>query len=165
MRVYLMRHGEAVPPGSRVQEEDRYLTVDGRRRVRESAEAWALRDDPAPDGWIVSPLVRAVQTCEICVYAHASQAEVEISHRLLPTGRVSFVADLIEERADQNLAIVGHQPLLGGLAAYLLGWETVPAHLEPGAILALDFRGPGDAQLVWHGVPAQDERGPLFLKP
>ncbi len=165
MRVYLMRHGEAVPPGARVQEEDRPLTAAGRRRVRESARAWALRDDPAPEAWIVSPYVRAVQTCEICVSAFQSEAEVEVSRRLLPTGQVSYAVDLVEERGEESLAIVGHQPLLGGLAAFLLGWSTVPANLEPGAILALDMVEPGEARLVWHAVPARDERGPLFLEP
>lgn len=165
MRIYLMRHGEAVPAGGRVQEEDRQLTVEGRRRVRESARAWARRDDPAPEAWIVSPLVRAVQTCEICVSAFESDAEVEVSRRLLPSGRVSLVADLIDERGEKSLALVGHQPLLGGLAAFLLQWSTVPAQLDPGAILAIDLPDEGEPRLVWHAVPARDERGPLFLTP
>lgn len=165
MRVYLMRHGQAVPPGSRVQEEDRPLTPEGRSGVRASAALWARRDDPPPQAWIVSPLVRAVQTCEICVSAFESKAEVEVSRRLLPSGRVSFVADLLDERREESLALVGHQPLLGGIAAFLLGWSTVPAQLEPGAILALDIVEPGEAKLAWHAVPARDARGPLFLEP
>lgn len=163
MRVYLMRHGEAVPPGDRVQEEDRPLTAGGRQRVRELAHAWARREDPSPEAWLVSPLVRAVQTCEICLTAFDGLGEVDISRRLLPSGRVSFVIDLLEERSEDCVALVGHQPLLGGVAAFLLGWSSVPAHLDPGAILALDVQGPGDATLVWHAIPARDERGPLFL--
>lgn len=165
MRLYLMRHGEALPPGPGVQDEDRPLTDEGRRRVREVARAWALRDDPAPEAWVVSPLVRAVQTCEIYHTELASKAPVEVSRRLVPSGRVSFLVDLLEERGEDVLALVGHQPLLGGLAVFLLGWSTVPADLEPGAILALDVSRPGEGTLLWHAIPARDERGPLFLTP
>ncbi|HLV61309.1 MAG TPA: phosphoglycerate mutase family protein [Fredinandcohnia sp.] len=165
MRIYLLRHGEAVPPGEGVQEEDRPLTVAGRRRVRESARAWSLRDDPVPQSWFVSPYVRAVQTCEICVSAFGADADVDVSRSLLPTGRVSQVVDLIVESGKECVAVVGHQPLLGGVAAFLLHWSTVPAHLDPGAILALDLGDEGPARLVWHAVPARDERGPLFLAP
>ncbi|MFO7155968.1 MAG: histidine phosphatase family protein [Pseudomonadota bacterium] len=165
MRLYLMRHGEAVPPGPRVQDEDRPLTPEGRRRVRELARAWSRRDDPIPEVWVVSPLVRAVQTCEICLAEMGPDTPVEISRRLLPTGRVSFLLDLIEERGEGAVALVGHQPLLGGLGVFLLGWPSVPAELEPGAVLALDMERPGEGTLVWHAIPARDDRGPLFLEP
>lgn len=165
MRVYLMRHGQAVPPGPPYDDEDRPLTAEGRLLARASAEAWSRREDPRPQAWLVSPLVRAVQTGEIGSFAFGSSAPVEIVRALVPDGRVSEVVEAIGARTEPSIALVGHQPLLGGLAAFLLGWGTVPAQLEPGAILAIDLPEAGTPRLAWHCVPARDERGPLFLVP
>lgn len=165
MRIYLMRHGTAVPPGSML-DDDRPLTPAGREAVLRTAAAWARRDDPAPEVWLVSPLVRAVQTSELCRGAFADPGAVEIRRTLLPEERVSVLVDEIRSRSEASVALVGHQPLMGGVAAFLLGWSTVPAHVEPGAILALDLPDDGSpARLVWHAVPGRDERGTLFLEP
>lgn len=165
MRIYLMRHGEAVPPGA-LLDDDRPLTDRGRGAVRRLASAWSGRGDPIPEAWLVSPLVRAVQTCEICVGAFEGMGPVEIHRSLLPEERISVLVDLIHERGESAVALVGHQPLIGGTAAFLLGWASVPANVEPGAVLAIDLPDDGGAgRLVWHAVPGKDERGPLFLQP
>ena len=67
MKIYLVRHGKAVDEGYRV-DEHRPLTAEGRELMRRTAKAWAKREK-VPERWLVSPLVRAVQTAEICLDA------------------------------------------------------------------------------------------------
>jgi len=119
MRVYLVRHGVAAPPGAGV-DEHRPLTEEGRAAFRASAAIWAAQA-PAPTRWIVSPLVRAVQTAEIALGAFGAPGPVEVSDVLVPEGRISAAAQLVDDHFGETLALVGHQPLMGGLAAFLLG--------------------------------------------
>lgn len=157
MRVYLVRHGIAAPAEGGL-DEHRPLTGEGRRRFREIARLWA-EQGPPPGRWIVSPLVRAVQTCEIALGAFGSEGPVEVSEALHPDGRVSAAAQLVDDRYGETLALVGHQPLLGGLAAFLLGLGTVPGQLEPGAVLALDLpEEEGAPRVAWHLRPGDPPR-------
>lgn len=163
-RIYLLRHGAAATEGVD-RDEDRPLTQEGRSRLRLSASVWMKAAEPAPKAWIVSPYVRAVQTAELFVGAWASEAPVGITRALVPDGRVSVAADLVDENDAEVIALVGHQPLLGGLAAFLLGWPRVPAQLQPGAILAIDRPDDGPPTLAWHLVPPSHGEGPKLLRP
>ena len=152
MRVYLVRHGIAADGIGYEEDGDRPLTLEGRQRARELFAQWAAGGDPLPTQWISSPLVRAVQTSELAMAALGAGGPLEISRRLLPETRVSAAAQLVDDRYGETLALVAHQPLLGGLAAFLLGLGTVPANLQPGAVLALDLPEDGDSvpRLSWH---------------
>lgn len=165
MRVYLLRHGEAADPILSDRDDDRPLTQAGRERLRRSAAAWAASGEPAPDLWIVSPLVRAVQTAEICASAFGSDAPIEIWRGLVPDARVSAAVERVEAEARPCVALVGHQPLMGGIAAFLLGWSTVPAQVQPGAILAVDRDDEGLGRLAWHMPPPMGADAPRILRP
>ena len=91
MRVYLVRHGIALPADGGTPDEHRSLSADGRRLFRESAQLWSEQGG-SPTRWLVSPLVRAVQTCEIALGAFGSEGPVEVSTDLLPEARVSAAA-------------------------------------------------------------------------
>ncbi|HEY0839313.1 MAG TPA: phosphohistidine phosphatase SixA [Vulgatibacter sp.] len=164
MRIYLVRHGFAADGMEYDRDDDRPLTAAGRERVRRSAAVWATSGEEAPSLWIVSPLVRAVQTAEIAVSAFGSDAPVEIWRGLLPDSRVSSAVERIEAEAG-TVALVGHQPLMGGIAAFLLGWSTVPAQVQPGAILAIDRVDEGAGRLAWHMPPPADGEEPRLLRP
>lgn len=165
MRVYLMRHGLA-EDGYAV-DEHRPLTLQGRRRVREIAALWASSGEPRPERWIVSPLVRAVQTCEIVVDAFGAEGPVQVSAALVPESRVSVAAELVDAHFGETLALVGHQPLIGSLATFLLGLRSVPAAVQPGAVLAIDLpEAEGeDPTLAWHLVPGVGDEAPRILRP
>lgn len=158
MRVYLVRHGIAAPSGYDV-DDHRPLTDEGRRLFRESAQLWSEQGG-SPTRWIVSPLVRAVQTCEIALGAFGFDGPVDVSPALLPDARVSAAAQLVDDHFGETLALVGHNPLMGALAAFLLGLRSVPSQLQPGAVLALDLpEGDGDQpRLAWHLVPGDPPR-------
>jgi len=133
--------------------------------VRRSAAAWAASGEPAPALWIVSPYVRAVQTAEVCAAAFESDAPIGTWRGLVPDARVSTAIERIGAEAPACVALVGHQPLMGGIAAFLLGWSTVPAQVQPGAILAVDRDDEGAGLLAWHMPPPADGEAPRLLRP
>ncbi|HWV38998.1 MAG TPA: phosphohistidine phosphatase SixA [Vulgatibacter sp.] len=164
MRVYLIRHGEAADPAHHDRDEERPLTAPGRARVRRSAAAWAASGEPAPELWIVSPYVRAVQTAEIFAAVFGSEAPIAIWRGLVPDARVSETIERVEAEAPACVALVGHQPLMGGIAAFLLGWSRVPAQVKPGAILAIDRDDEGAGLLAWHMPPPAEGDEPRILR-
>ncbi len=159
MRLYLVRHGIAADEGYRL-DEDRPLTDEGRARVRRTARAWAKRGDREPEAWLVSPLVRAVQTCEICVDAFGHEGPVEVSRAITPDGPVSAAFDAITRTGAEVLAIVSHEPLCSELASFLLQ-RSFPRDFKKGAVLALDVDGES-AETAWFLEPAKDDKDPKF---
>lgn len=128
--------------------------------MRRTAKTWVKRGDAQPDLWLTSPLVRAVQTCEICVDAFDQDGPVEVSRAITPEGPVSAAAEAIEKAAAETLAIVSHEPLCSELASHLLQ-DSFPRDFKKGAVLALDL-GKGAAEFVWLLEPAKDDKDAKF---
>ena len=64
MKIYLVRHAEAVPEDGAVRDDDRWLTPRGREAARGLARL--LREQQVePDAVLTSPLPRALQTAEL----------------------------------------------------------------------------------------------------
>ena len=161
MRIYLVRHGKAADEGYRF-DEDRPLTDEGRALMRRTAKAWTKHaDGKEPELWITSPLVRAVQTCEISVDAFDQDGPVEVSRALVPEGPVSAAAGLLDrDGLPDVVALVGHEPLMTSLAAHLLG-RHFPEGFKKGAVLALKRSEPGEAaKFCWYLEPAKGDRDP-----
>lgn len=143
MRVYLVRHGEAVPSGH-AHDGDRPLTDEGRARVKRTAAVWVEAGEPVPELWLVSPFVRAVQTAELFLGAFGKNGPVATTRTLEPSGRLFGVIELVDRfsTSRQAIALVGHQPLLSEIGAQLLGIGSLPGQFEPGAVLAVDLPAP-----------------------
>lgn len=161
MRIYLVRHGKAADDGYRY-DEDRPLTDEGRALMRRTAKSFVKHaGGKEPELWLTSPLVRAVQTCEIAVDAFGSDGPVEVTRALVPDGPVSAAAALLDrEGTPEVVALVGHEPLMTSLAGHLLG-RHFPEGFKKGAVLALKRAEAGEkAKLVWYLEPAKDDRDP-----
>lgn len=161
MRIYLVRHGKAADEGYR-NDEDRPLTDEGRVLWRRTAKEWAkVAEGKEPELWLTSPLVRAVQTCEIAVNAFDAEGPVEVTRALVPEGAVSAAGALLDRRGlPDAVALVGHEPLMTDLAGFLLGRHW-PEGFKKGAVLALKkSEGEAHAKFVWYLEPAKDEREP-----
>jgi phosphohistidine phosphatase len=119
VRLILIRHAEAVERGtSGVSDEDRPLTSMGERRYRKAARGLA-RVTGRPDLLLTSPLPRARRTAEIAAKAWG---------RLRPVGTGALATGDFEELGrqlighdDECVALVGHEPHLSSLLAWLLG--------------------------------------------
>ena len=159
MRVYIVRHGKAVNEGYRV-DSDRPLTDEGRARMRRTARVWAKRKEKPPRRWLTSPLVRAVQTCEICVEAFEEDGSVEVTRALEPEAAASSALEAIAQ-GEGPVAVVSHEPLVSTLASHLLGKPF--GGFQKGAVLALSWdpetRG---AEFRWLLEPAKEDREPKF---
>lgn len=159
MRIYLVRHGKAADEGYR-HDEDRPLTDEGRVLMRATSKAFVKHaGDKRPELWLTSPLVRAVQTCEIAVDAFEADGPAEVTRALVPEGPVSTAAALLDrEGLPDCIALVGHEPLMTDLASFLLG-RNWPEGFKKGAVLALKrAAGETQAKFVWYLEPAKDGR-------
>ena len=165
MRLLLFRHG---PAGDRVAwralaKEDflRPLTADGRVRTRAAAKGLRRIVDP-PGAIATSPFARATQTADILARAFGVEAPEELP-AIVPDAAPGDAIPWLEARVQLDLvALVGHEPHLGKLAAWLLARSEVPfLELKKGGACLLDLGDrprPGSARLVWMLAPAQLRR-------
>jgi len=140
MRLYLVRHGAAVDRNEFTgPDEDRPLTTKGRWELFRLFRSLRGHEDPPEEIW-TSPVVRAVQTAEICALQWGGDAPVKVSRAL--TSDTPF-ATLLDEIAKANpkspLAVVGHEPQLGQLLTHLTGAKTALA-LPKGSMCRVRYR-------------------------
>jgi len=138
MRLYLVRHAEAIERTPYLDDSTRYLSADGRRQFRKTALTME-RQGGVPDCIVTSPLVRAVQTAELLAHATGFGGPVIAADELAPGfGRRGLEAVLERVAPGRQLVLVGHEPDLGSLAADLLGLAD-PSPLKKGAAVCLRF--------------------------
>ncbi|MFM7267572.1 MAG: phosphohistidine phosphatase SixA [Cyanobium sp.] len=143
--LLLLRHGIAEERAEGLVDAERALTAAGRRRTTETLRR-AVALDLRVERLIASPLLRARQTAELAVAAGLAPA-LELATALAPGGDAGpLLATWLETAtspgagaAPSSLALVGHEPDLGDLAAALIG-------AAPGS---LPLRKAGLAQLQW----------------
>jgi Phosphohistidine phosphatase SixA len=105
---------------------------------------------------LTSPLVRARQTAEILAAALDPRPSLVNVDSLAPDGTYAVViADLEKHARKARLALVGHEPMIGELAARILG-SRHPIEFKKGAVCRIDIddlppAGPGD--LRWMLTP------------
>jgi phosphohistidine phosphatase len=119
MRLYLVRHADAVPGEP---DELRPLTAHGRQQARELGARLAAE---GADGAAVvtSPLLRARETAEEIARALGTRAEPD--HRLAPGATASTVREAAAGHGETVVA-VGHQPDWARVAAELTGGPEPP---------------------------------------
>lgn len=128
MRVYLVRHAEALPG----QPDDlRPLSAAGAEQARLLAERLA---SVSPSVVLSSPLLRARETA--AAIAKAADAELVIDERLAPGASVASLLAAVEGRA-APVVVVGHQPDCGEIVAGIRGGE--PPAYPPAAFEELDL--------------------------
>jgi phosphohistidine phosphatase len=128
LRIYLVRHGDAVPEEDAGSDRDRWLSRHGRDSVRVLARL--LRDqglvyEHPIETIVCSPLPRAVQTAELLSDALDHIGVIETLRCLEPSGQPKLASQAILSRGSSVL-VVGHEPSLSSLGAYLLGRPSFP---------------------------------------
>jgi phosphohistidine phosphatase len=153
-RLYLVRHAVAEERGPSWPDDTlRPLTERGQRRFARAAAGF-VRLEGVPDSILTSPLVRARQTAELLSSA-ADDASIDTQPALSPgEPPAALLAKVRALRADR-IALVGHEPDLGQLAAVLLG-ASRPLPFKKGGICRIDVEWQGKAKgtLVWFLPPA-----------
>jgi phosphohistidine phosphatase len=151
MKLYLVRHAEAIERSVTMPDANRYLTPKGRSAFRKIARR-VRKLGIVPDLIFSSPLVRAVQTAEILTERLNYDGTVVVAKELSPGFDHRALRSLLAKtRNSTEAAFVGHEPDLGDLASTLL---ALPGgfQLRKGAVLALevDVGAPkGTAKFLW----------------
>ena len=113
MKLWVLRHGEAVPHGSKVDPE-RELTEHGRKEVLSSAAH--LIGKPLTAIY-ASPYLRAQQTAQIVREALGFEPEILTVEWLTPESDLDYVVKQLDNLS--NVLLVSHNPLVGNLLSYL----------------------------------------------
>ena len=156
LELYLIRHGLAADRGDEYPDDSkRPLTSDGIASLRKEARALANLDVTF-DQIIASPLVRTKQTADVFAQLLPGKPPVALSDSLAPAGTPSAVfQELAKHMRKPRIALVGHEPNIGELAARLIG-ARAPLAFKKGAICRIDFDvfpPKGAGQLRWFLTP------------
>jgi phosphohistidine phosphatase len=139
LALYLIRHGIAAERGDEYPDDSkRPLTSAGISRLRKEARALDALGITF-DQIITSPLVRTRQTADVIAESLKEKPPVVVSDALSPAGTPTAVMqDLAKHAKKASVALVGHEPNLGELAARFIGART-PLEFKKGGICRIDF--------------------------
>jgi phosphohistidine phosphatase len=153
--LYLVRHAIAAERGEEWPDDRvRPLTPQGIRRFKEivaGLNALGVK----PQLIVTSPLIRARDTARLLAAAH-SDARVIVIKALAPGTRpADSMLAVMQAGTAERIAVVGHEPDLGLLAAFLIG-AARPVVFKKGGVCRVDVslgttrpRG----TLVWMATP------------
>jgi len=141
MDLLLVRHAIAVERGTVASDAERPLTAEGRARMEEVARGLARLI--APQAVLSSPWLRAMQTAEILREAYGL-GRVRICEALA-SADYDAVIEAAAETDASPVALVGHEPWMGELLAYLVAGDP--------AGMAVTFKKGGAALVRSAGEP------------
>jgi phosphohistidine phosphatase len=154
--LYLVRHAIAAERGEDWPDDTkRPLTERGISRFKE--EVGGLKPlEAAIDEIFTSPLVRAKQTADLLAAGIDGKPTVKLLDALAPGhAPATVMAQLAKAAKRRRIAIVGHEPDLGELAAHLIGARR-PLPFKKGGMCRIDVAGltskPAGA-LAWFVTP------------
>lgn len=156
LELYLIRHGIAAERGEEYPDDSkRPLTSAGMTKLRREAKALNALEVTF-ELIISSPLVRTRQTADIIAETLHSTPSVTTSDSLAPAGTPAGVMQEVARHARKGrIALVGHEPNLGELAARLIGAKS-PIEFKKGGICRIDFEAlppKSLGQLRWFVTP------------
>jgi phosphohistidine phosphatase len=136
--LYLIRHAVAEEQGEAWPDDTkRPLSDDGASRMRKAARGLA-RLGITFDVILTSPLLRTRQTAEIVAAAFDERPPIVAVESLAPGGsHQSVFVDLEKQARRHQIALVGHEPGIGELAARLAG-SRHPFVFKKGAVCRVD---------------------------
>lgn len=141
MHLYIIRHAEAIAQGEMgiTEDAERPLTPRGIEQAHTLASA-LQKHGIQLDIILTSPLVRARQTAEQMIQAWTAPApEVVVSNHLVPGGRRRKLAGELADLGLEHMAVVGHEPDLGRLTAWLIGSKKAQIKIAKAGVALVRF--------------------------
>lgn len=121
MQLYVIRHAIAEDPMPGESDDKRELTKDGRKRMKQVVDG--MRElDWKFDRILTSPWTRARQTAELL--GKLCEHDPIATDLLAQSPRAELLAMLAENIGGDTTAVVGHEPWLGELVAWLAFGDT-----------------------------------------
>ncbi|RPJ69761.1 MAG: phosphohistidine phosphatase SixA [Acidobacteria bacterium] len=155
-RIYIVRHAIAAERGNAYPDDRlRPLTPAGIERFRKVVRGLAWLDVRV-DRILTSPLVRARQTADILAENLPGKPQVIETDALVPGATYDELrTHMAEFSRCSSVALVGHEPDIGHVAARLLGLRH-PLAFKKGGVCRIDMEtlppaGPGE--LRWFVPP------------
>jgi phosphohistidine phosphatase len=105
---------------------------------------------------VVSPLVRAQQTAGIALRQLGLADNNSITSELLrPEANLKLLTNWLDQSDVKAMLLVGHQPLLGNLLAWLCDDRSLAYEVATASVHGLDVVGfcRGGASLSWRRTP------------
>jgi phosphohistidine phosphatase len=125
VRIYLVRHGDAVPEEDAGSDRDRWLSPKGREAVRVLGRL--LREHGVtPDAILSSPLPRAVQTAELLATSLDYLAPITTRRCFEPSAHPRVASQELMA-AGTAVIVVSHEPAVSTLGSFLLGIPAFPS--------------------------------------
>ena len=152
MQALIIRHAIAEEPEDfDGPDEQRPLTGEGRRKMREAAKGLASLVKRI-DVLATSPLVRAVQTARIVADEFKRVDLIEIDE-LLPGITSTKLLQWVARQDAQTIALVGHEPGLSQvIACASANHRSGFVRMGKGAACMIEFEdeiAPGAGMIVW----------------
>jgi len=138
MELVLFRHGIAEDARPGQGDAERALTAQGRERTLRAAQGLARVVD-RPGVLLASPKVRAHQTA--CLLGEVFDLSVETCEPLAGHDLVA-IERVLRRRPEDSVALIGHEPTLGYLAAALLGITGGEGEIEVKKATAVVIEAP-----------------------
>ena len=133
----------------------RPLSEAGRTAATRLAAEAAARG-VQPDHVWHSGKLRARQTAELLIAGVRSKPALEVTDALAPGEPPVKVAAMLAKHSGRcSIALVGHEPGLGELAAWLVG-ANKPCEMKKGGVCRIEVTALPPArqgQVVWHATP------------
>lgn len=156
MNLYVVRHADARPLGGAVTTDaERPLSARGEDDARMMGRVLA-RIEPQAPLVVCSPLLRARRTAELLAGAYAATARPEVWEDLEPGVRLKGIVSRLQQVDAAAVVLIGHQPDMGHLLAFLIADVACEIVLPPAAMASIAFQpsaGAGSARLHWLLTP------------
>lgn len=126
-QIILWRHADAEIPIMHQDDMARALTAKGVKQSRLMAK-WLNKYLPKDTKVLVSPALRALQT------AKPLGIKFEVVDALQPGAQLAHILTVLDAYGTDNLMLIGHQPWIGELIAYLLHGQEALVSVKKGAV-------------------------------
>lgn len=138
MRIYLLRHGIAEDAPAGMRDADRALTVEGEKKLKDVMKR-ARAAGCEPSVIISSPYLRAQQTAQIAARElNYSQPLVTMEELTPMSAPVETWDDLRAFRDEAAVLLVGHEPHMSQMTAFVLGASELVVDFKKGALVRVD---------------------------
>jgi phosphohistidine phosphatase len=155
VKVFLIRHAQAVDEDIELSDPHRYLSAKGRKVARAIGGRLA-QEGAVFEAVLTSPLVRAVQTAELVCAALGHGDPIVALPSLAPGMSVRRAAEEIAALGT-GAACFGHEPNISTLAALLTESISFPA-FRPGQVTLIE-----NGRAIWTLLPEDPELARLDL--
>jgi phosphohistidine phosphatase len=139
MEIYILRHGIAEEAHGGMKDADRALIPEGAKKLQ-SVLRRARTVDVQPSIIVTSPYRRAKETAQVAAEILTGSATLVENRALIPESSPEAVWEAIRaHKGEPQLMLVGHEPLLSAVYAYLLGSPTVQIDVKKGSLGRIDM--------------------------